>query len=398
MSEFSCSYHLKSESIDDCVSLIKRANVSGYIFPPKDGWVSFVTDEPDFEFSENLIGANEGVLLNFSNAEDHGWSFEIYNGKEKVCQFMCDYIEGIKCTPKNGIENRNGLFNKNQAAMLDRLFAMDNNTPLDEWALASDFAVGMGLYFYDWVSYSYVSSGPFTSYGEYDNLELTEVLKESCDESGDTYAGETSDETSNSEASVRQYKPDPEAPDIEWVLSLTTTVENREPELEYEEDVGLLNIIRVGDSFVSLNDFINTGKETKGGITIYITGKNIDNESIVYERARIFKHSNIVRTAEDTLEAETNLTKCVLKNGSKAYFAEIKDIELPNSISMEEYWELFKIKSPKVKGLLKYQIRIYGKILSIDDHHDARITIHHTNSSKKACYAGRVFDDDDVFR
>ena len=55
MSEFSCSYHLKSESADECVSLIKRADVSGFVFPPRGGWVSFVVDEPDFTFSGKLI-------------------------------------------------------------------------------------------------------------------------------------------------------------------------------------------------------------------------------------------------------------------------------------------------------------------------------------------------------
>ena len=94
MSEFSCSYHLKTESVDDCINLIKRANTTGFVFPARDGWISFVVDEPDFIFSKSLIDANDGILLNFINAEDHGWSFEVFNNSSKVCKFECDYDDG----------------------------------------------------------------------------------------------------------------------------------------------------------------------------------------------------------------------------------------------------------------------------------------------------------------
>ena len=216
MSEFSCSYHLKTESVDDCVNLIKKANTTGFVFPARDGWVSFVVDVPDYVFSKSLIDANDGVLLNFINAEDHGWSFEVFNNSSKVCKFESYYCEEddedmdeetdgdidedidedlfdepdelsfdnigdyaryftIEYNFEKCVESWDGVFDQNQSRMLDRVFAMDKNTPPKERVTAWDFANGMGLYFYEWVSYSYISPEPPTVYGEYKDLKITEV-------------------------------------------------------------------------------------------------------------------------------------------------------------------------------------------------------------------------------
>ena len=197
MSEFSCSYHLKSDSIDDCIKLIRKANVTGFVFPAREGWVSFVVDEPDFVFSEKLMDANDGILLNFISAEDHGWSFEVYSKNTKVCKFECYYSEDeeeedfdessfddvddfsrlfpCKYSREKFVDNWDGLFSGDQSRILDRTFTMDTKTPPMEKVTASDFASGMGLYFVEWVSYNYICDDPPTEYGEYTDLEITKV-------------------------------------------------------------------------------------------------------------------------------------------------------------------------------------------------------------------------------
>jgi hypothetical protein len=200
VSEFSCSYHLKSDSIDDCVSLIRKAKVTGFVFPAREGWVSFVVNEPDFVFSKKLMDANDGVLLNFINAEDHGWSFEIFNKNTRICKFECSYSEDededdfdelnessfddiddfaryFPCiySHEKCVENWDGLFSQDQSCILDRVFSMDRKTPPSEKVTVDDFASGMGLYFYEWVSYDYISSDPPEEYGEYTDLKITEV-------------------------------------------------------------------------------------------------------------------------------------------------------------------------------------------------------------------------------
>jgi hypothetical protein len=38
-----------------------------------------------------IIQANEGLLLHFVSAEDHGWSFSLFNAAEEKCRFACQW-------------------------------------------------------------------------------------------------------------------------------------------------------------------------------------------------------------------------------------------------------------------------------------------------------------------
>jgi len=175
MSEFSCNYHLKTENIEDCINLIKRANVTGFVFPPRDGWTSFVVNEPDFIFSKKLIDANDGILIQLISVEDYGWSFEIYDKDIKLCMFACMYDTDEVFSHQKNVENWDGLFNQNQSDVLDKVFAMNKNTSPEDCIYATDFADGMGLYFYEWISYSYICEYSPISYREYNELELLRV-------------------------------------------------------------------------------------------------------------------------------------------------------------------------------------------------------------------------------
>ena len=73
MSEFSDGYFLKSDNVREAVSLLERAGIKGYVYPARSGWVAFAADtNPVFKFSEELKEANEGILMQFVNAEDYG--------------------------------------------------------------------------------------------------------------------------------------------------------------------------------------------------------------------------------------------------------------------------------------------------------------------------------------
>lgn len=43
MSEFSESFHLRSEDRADGVDLLRRAKTTGYVFEPRDGWVTVLS-------------------------------------------------------------------------------------------------------------------------------------------------------------------------------------------------------------------------------------------------------------------------------------------------------------------------------------------------------------------
>ena len=49
MSEFSESYHLRSERADDAIELLRRAKRKGYVYQPINGWITFLAEEGVFE-------------------------------------------------------------------------------------------------------------------------------------------------------------------------------------------------------------------------------------------------------------------------------------------------------------------------------------------------------------
>lgn len=67
MSDFSAAYHLKANNQQDGVDLLKRAGVSGYVFEPVNGWVTFVTQIDTFSPDSKISDHNSGVLLFFSS-------------------------------------------------------------------------------------------------------------------------------------------------------------------------------------------------------------------------------------------------------------------------------------------------------------------------------------------
>ncbi len=80
MSEFSTSYHLITSKQQDAIDLLTRADLHGYIFPEKNGIVTFVIQQDrmaEFTRCEQLLLHNTKPLIYFINSEDHGWSYEL---------------------------------------------------------------------------------------------------------------------------------------------------------------------------------------------------------------------------------------------------------------------------------------------------------------------------------
>lgn len=92
MSEFTECYQLLAGDVAEGAALLERAGLPGWAFPAEDGWVTVVverayTAEPD----PPLIAANQGALALFVNAEDHGWSFALWEGPELRSAYRCDW-------------------------------------------------------------------------------------------------------------------------------------------------------------------------------------------------------------------------------------------------------------------------------------------------------------------
>lgn len=61
MSEFSESYHLRSNNTEDSVQLLKRSGLGGYVFPAQRGWVTMVAGDVSSTSELALIQANHGL-------------------------------------------------------------------------------------------------------------------------------------------------------------------------------------------------------------------------------------------------------------------------------------------------------------------------------------------------
>lgn len=165
MSEFSQSYHLRANSKDDAVLLLNRAGKHGYVFESKEGWVTFVTSDADFSADEVIVANNQGILLHYVYAEDHGWELLIFNKQEMVSGYSCSWgeefeiqmeqfdlgvVEGLVLEQGKPAGDLESLF---QVADVEELFSLDPHP-------AYQVADLLGLSHYAWASYDYINADP----------------------------------------------------------------------------------------------------------------------------------------------------------------------------------------------------------------------------------------------
>ncbi|TYP74871.1 hypothetical protein [Paenibacillus methanolicus] len=96
MSEFSESYHLFAAEQADGMKLLRRGFTPGYVFPAGNNWVTILPKGAAFRPNRRLIAANKGTLVHLIHAEDHGWSFSVYDGNKRACHYACTWEEEIE--------------------------------------------------------------------------------------------------------------------------------------------------------------------------------------------------------------------------------------------------------------------------------------------------------------
>ena len=162
MSEFSESYHLRSERQQDAIELLRTAKRAGYVYQPVNGWVSFVAEGGVFEPDARIVAAARHPLLHFVSAEDHGWSFTLFDGGKVVCGYRCDWENDI-----TGDDSRYSraalqqLVPSAQPSLLDELERRMHPPDFDELLELKPsrlLAQALGLEHFDWLSYDYMAS------------------------------------------------------------------------------------------------------------------------------------------------------------------------------------------------------------------------------------------------
>ncbi len=163
MSEFSETYHLRSERTEDVESLLKQLGLPGYVYPSTNGWVTFVVANNTFEPDPKIIAAAPLLLLHYVYAEDHGWSFALFHQGQPKVSYRCDWEDDIVFDDSQ--YSRPALLELIPTAdteLLGKLEAQlqpDDFDQLFETEPAKIFAQALGLENYDWIAHDYVKSG-----------------------------------------------------------------------------------------------------------------------------------------------------------------------------------------------------------------------------------------------
>lgn len=185
MSEFSESYHLKTQNIFEAEDLLRKSGVGGFVGKSCDNWVVILPENDDESTKNKLIQNNPGILLYYTYAEDHCFAFAFFE-KNKMIGYYSNVWDPI-C--KENIE-LNSL-KISQALKLDvdkqiklekilKLFhrGSESNTEYNDeqnFEVHYDFMEVLGIppEAYSWLSYDYALSDK--KEGNIRNLEIYEI-------------------------------------------------------------------------------------------------------------------------------------------------------------------------------------------------------------------------------
>jgi hypothetical protein len=162
MSEFSESYHLRSDRAQDAVDLLRRAGRKGFVLEPEEGWVSFVADEGTFEPDHKIVVAAKHPLLHFVSAEDHGVSFTFFEAGKVVTAYGCAWENDVSVDDsryaRDALER---LLPAADSSLLDEFERRMHPADIDEligFPLARLLMQTLGLEHAEWLSYDYIAS------------------------------------------------------------------------------------------------------------------------------------------------------------------------------------------------------------------------------------------------
>jgi hypothetical protein len=157
MSEFSESYHLRSERAEDAVDLLRRLKRRGYVYQPVNGWVTFLAEGSEFEPDKRIVAAATHPLLHYVSAEDHGWSFTLYDGAKIVSAYRSDWDRKIRVDDSKYSRAALQKFVPSaHPALLDdfeKHLRPKDFDDLHEAKPSKLFAQALGLKHYDWLCF-----------------------------------------------------------------------------------------------------------------------------------------------------------------------------------------------------------------------------------------------------
>jgi hypothetical protein len=174
MSEFSESYHLRGTDIKEGVALVQRAGLKGYVFPPKDGWIPIVAEGNSFAPDERITSRNTGILLHYVSAEDHGWSFAVFEGKELRCGYDCAWDDEVRVDDSryssDALARTLGADGPAAVSAAEKILHPADIDAAVDTEPARVFAEAMRLPRFEWFAYDYVAHDFHESPSEYEGV------------------------------------------------------------------------------------------------------------------------------------------------------------------------------------------------------------------------------------
>ncbi len=162
MSEFSESYHLRSERSEDAVELLQAVRRRGYVYAPSNGWVTFLATGSTFEPDEEIVGAARQPLLHYGFAADYGWRFTLFDRGTAVSHYLCQWQEDdLKVAAdhysRQALETVIPVLEPEQLDAFEVWLYPADLDELLEVEPAKLFAQAMGLVHYNWLSFDYLA-------------------------------------------------------------------------------------------------------------------------------------------------------------------------------------------------------------------------------------------------
>ena len=171
MSEFSESYHLRSDRVEDAVELLRRLKLKGYVYQPAKGWVTFVAEGGVFQPDERIVAAASHQLLHYVFAEDYEWGFTLFDRAKVASSYRCNWDDEIEVDDSKYSREalQQFVLSAQQSLFADfeqRLHPEDVDE-LFETEPARLFAEALSLEHYKWVAYDYVAGNFHDSPGDF---------------------------------------------------------------------------------------------------------------------------------------------------------------------------------------------------------------------------------------
>jgi hypothetical protein len=160
MSEFSESYHVYNMPQIKLSEVMSENSIPSYVFREQNNWTAFFPKTDPYMFNMQIPRIISNTLLYFVNAEDHGWSYTIYNNNEMVSGYNCEWSSGEIMINESDLnaDNLKNLFpDKINTEQLNTILHPESFNDIFKNTPAYSFAQMLGLSNYQWLSFQYLS-------------------------------------------------------------------------------------------------------------------------------------------------------------------------------------------------------------------------------------------------